>query len=270
MTSARTKLLALIGSPVAHSRSPAIHTAALEALGIDAVYVACDVAPSELGAAIAGLRALGAAGANVTVPYKERVMEHLDRVDAIATSIGAVNTIVREGDALVGTNTDAEGLARSLAGVDATETLVIGAGGAARAAVIAARSLGAIRVNVAARSIERASAIGADDAFALADLDTVRRAAASSCLLIHATSATLHGDGRELVASLPIDALPPHATVVDLVYTPRITPILERARQRELRTVDGLGMLVHQAAIAFERWFGVEPPIDVMERAADR
>ena len=139
MSTAATRLLALLGHPVAHSRSPAIHAAALAALGVDARYLAFDVRPEALGAAVEGLRALGALGANVTVPHKRAVMAHLDRVEPAAAAIGAVNTIAREGDALVGSNTDAPGLVRSLedAGVALAgrRVWVVGAGGAARAAV---------------------------------------------------------------------------------------------------------------------------------------
>lgn len=282
MTSATTRWVALLGWPVAHSRSPAIHTAALEALSIDAAYLAHAVPPSALELAVQGLRGLGAIGANVTLPHKERVKPFLDHVEPIAEAIGAVNTIVREGERLIGTNTDAEGLVRSLreAGLrlDGGSALVVGAGGAARASVLALASLGVARIDVAARQIwsaeQLANDLGRHVSATLAPIDLgdpkpMRRAAENARVMIQATSATLkEADAGAFAARLPIASLPPEAAVVDLVYTPRRTAVLAAAEARELKAVDGLGMLIWQAAIAFERWFGVAPPIDVMRRAA--
>ncbi|MBX3271336.1 MAG: shikimate dehydrogenase [Sandaracinaceae bacterium] len=268
-------MLALLGHPVAHSRSPRIHTAALTALGLDASYLAFDVAPGELGAAIGGLRALGARGANVTVPHKEAVMAHLDAVEPAARAIGAVNTIVREGGRLVGANTDAPGLVRALAdaGVDprGARVLVVGAGGAARAAVVGLAEAGAARVTVAARRLAQAEALAASLAL---PLDTAALDAPPTRevdLLVQATSATMDEiAGEALARALSLESLPAHAAVFDLVYAPLETAVLRAARARGLVAVDGLGMLVWQAALAFERWLGVAPPIEVMRAAALR
>lgn len=291
MTTAQTQLAGVLGWPVRHSRSPAIHSAAIEALGLDAVYLAFEVRPEQLGEAIAGLRALGAVGVNLTLPHKVRVIPFLDDVDPAARAIGAVNTIVREGDALVGTNTDAAGLARSLeqAGISlrGARVLVIGAGGAARAAVAGLSEAGAASVTVAARRAPRADAVakelkvvGSGATIRGIDLRDAHEVAADVDLLVQATSATLSDDARgdakdrteadRFAASLPIDRLPAHAAVVDLVYSPLETAVLRTAARRGLRTVDGLGMLVWQAALAFERWFGVAPPVEVMREAALR
>lgn len=284
MTSAKTRWLGVIGWPVTHSRSPAIHTAALEATGLDAVYLAFAVAPDALPAAIQGLRALGAIGANVTLPHKERVMELLDEIEPAARAIGAVNTIVRDGARLVGTNTDGVGLARSLGEVEVAlegaRVLVVGAGGAARASVFGLAQAGAAEIVVAARRAEQAERlvqeIGACTHVPLRALDlrddlAMRRAAEGADLLVQATSATL-GDsayGASFAALLPLSALPPSAVVVDLVYVPRTTAVMKAAAARGLRTVDGLGMLVWQAALAFERWTGLTAPVEVMRRAAE-
>lgn len=281
MSSAKTALLGVLGWPIAHSRSPAIHTAAFEALGIDAAYLPFAVPPPALADAILGLRALGALGANVTLPHKERVMAHLDAVEPDARAIGAVNTIVREGERLIGANTDGAGLARSLeeagVGLGGARVLIVGAGGAARASVAGLGAAGASTITLAARRFPRAERVVADLAPVCADCtltaidlaDTAAMRAAADCdLFVQATSATLDPSaGVAFAASLPLGALPSSAAVVDLVYGP--TAVQCAAEARGLRTVDGLGMLVWQAALAFERWFGVEAPIDVMRRAAN-
>lgn len=279
MTTAGTRWLGVLGWPVGHTRSPAIHTAALAATGVDAVYLAFAVPPTELPAAVAGLRALGALGANVTLPHKEHVMALLDEVEPAARAIGAVNTIVREGERLVGANTDGAGLARSLdeEGVvlRGARAMVVGAGGAARASVVGLADAGAAEITVVARRLEQAERLARE----LGDRVPIRavelagplaEAASRTDLLVQATSATLGGspDAGAFAASLPLAALPAHAAVVDLVYVPRQTAVLEIAAARQLRCVDGLGMLVHQAALAFERWTGVSAPIEAMRRAA--
>lgn len=270
MSTAKTRLYGVIGWPVEHSWSPAIQSAALSALGVDATYLAFAVHPESLGAAIEGARALGIQGLNVTIPHKERVDLFLDEVDEAAHAIGAVNTIVREGEQLIGTNTDAAGLVRSLeeagCAVDGARALVLGAGGAARAAVHGLKSAGA-RVEVAARRPGPARALGRSFGVEAMTLDDV--SFESVDLLVQATSATMGADAIAFAEALPLDSLPTHATVVDLVYTPRETTVLRAARARGLATVEGVGMLVWQAALALERWLGRPAPIDVMREAAE-
>lgn len=270
------ELLAVIGHPIHHSLSPAMHGAAIASLGLDAVYLAFDVAPGALGDAVRGLRALGARGFNVTLPHKETIVAHLDAIDDAARAIGAVNTVVREGDRLLGTNTDARGLVRSLeeAGValGGARVVVVGAGGAARAAAYGIAAAGASAVIVAARRPAQASVIAHDlgGVITAGPLDAPRLLAGCD-LLVQASSATLHDDaGRALAEALPLDELAPGAAVIDLVYRPRVTAVLAAAAARGLRTVDGLGMLVHQGALALERWTGRPAPIAVMREALER
>lgn len=275
-------LLGILGHPVAHSKSPAMHGAAAAALGIDAVYLRFDVKPALLGDAVRGVRALSIDGVNVTVPHKQAVMAFLDRIDEDARLIGAVNTIRREGDLLVGSNTDAPGLVRSLreAGLslEGCEVTVLGAGGAARAAVVGLAHAGATAVRVVARRLAQAEelvsdvsgflacAVSAHDESALAGLF------GRTNLLVQSTSATLAGspEAEAFAARLPMDTLPSDAAVVDLVYDPLETSVLRRARERGLVTVDGLGMLLHQGAIAFETWTGRTPPVAIMRAALAR
>jgi shikimate dehydrogenase len=277
----RTAVYGILGWPVDHSASPAMHNAAFAHFGIDAVYVPFPVAPEGLASGVAGLRALGVRGVNVTVPHKEAILPLLDAVEADARALGAVNTIVRDGDRLVGSNTDGPGLVRSLgeAGVDVKgrRVTVLGAGGAARASVVGLARAGAARIVVAARRPDQADAIRRAlqpticdtpiDACAM-DTDLAARFAATD-LLVQATSATL-GDtptAQSFTSALPLDALPAKAAVVDLVYKPLETTLLHAARARGLQGVDGLGMLLHQGALAFERWTGHPAPVDVMRRA---
>lgn len=273
------RILGIIGHPVAHSKSPAMHSAAAAALGLEAVYLRFDVAPERVGDAVRGIRALSIDGVNVTVPHKEAVMPFLDAIDEDARRIGAVNTIRRDGDRLVGFNTDAPGLVRSLeeAGVplDGARVTVLGAGGAARAAVVGLARAGARSVHVVARRPEQARALvaGVGDGLAAtvgahgeSELASLLR---ETTLLVQSTSATLAGapDAEGFAARLPLDAMPASAAVIDLVYKPLETTVLRRARERGLRTVDGLGMLLHQGAIAFEIWTGEKPPVEVMRAA---
>ena len=276
-----TRVYGIFGWPVAHSRSPAMHNAAFAALGLDAVYVPLAVQPERLGRAVAAVRALGIAGFNVTLPHKTEVIALLDELTPAARAVAAVNTVIRREALLVGDNTDAVGLARSLleAGValQGASAVVLGAGGAARAAVFGLASAGAVRITVAARNRPAAAALVAELAphapgatLTACALDAELTSALTGCsLLIQATSATLGASesADAFAASLPLDALPPSATVCDLVYKPLRTAVRARADALGLRTVAGIGMLLHQGALAFERWTGQSAPIEVMRQA---
>lgn len=278
-----TELYGIFGWPVAHSRSPAMHNAAFAHLGRDAVYVPFAVAPERLEQALGGVVALGVSGLNVTLPHKARVIPLLWHVEPDAVAIGAVNTILRDGDRLIGANTDAAGLARSLSVVGVplagARVVVLGAGGAARAAVVGLARAGAERVVVAARKPERAEALVASLSAAVpeallahADLgEELSRWLPDSTLLVQSTSATLESspDAEAFAAALPLDRLPETAVVCDLVYQPRVTAVLARASARGLSTVDGLGMLLYQGALAFERWTGEAAPVGVMRAALE-
>jgi len=276
-----TAIYGVLGWPVAHSRSPAMHNAAFAALGLDALYVPLAVPPARLPAAIAALRALDVAGANATLPHKAALLALLDEVEPAARVIGAVNTIVRDGARLIGANTDAEGLARSLQHASVVlagaRALVLGTGGAARAALVGLAGAGAERIWIAGRRPAHAQQLAlelrahcAPCALDACDLAALPPAALAACdLLVQATSATL-GDGvdaQAFAASIPLDALRAEAVVCDLVYKPLHTALMQRASTRGLRTVDGLGMLLHQGALAFERWTGQPAPLAVMRSA---
>lgn len=271
-----TRVYGVLGWPVAHSRSPAMLNAAFAAAGVDASYVRFPVAPDALADAVRGLRALGIAGANVTVPHKTSVLPLLDSVDDAARAIGAVNTVVRGEDGrLHGLNTDADGLVRALveagARLEGARALVLGAGGAARAAIYGLAGAGA-EVTVAARRQEAARALW-HDALSLSDDTGLRTALTRADVVVHATSATLLGDDdratRLFLAQLPLEALRPGTLITDLVYTPRDTALLRAARAHGARTLDGTAMLLHQGALAFERWTGLPAPLEAMRAALD-
>jgi shikimate dehydrogenase len=273
-----TATYGIIGWPVEHSRSPAMHNAAFRAKGIDAVYVRFPVHPDDVGEAVRGLKALGVRGANVTVPHKEAVIPYLDELSREARAMGAVNTIVRDNERLIGHNTDAPGLARALEDaevkLEGARIVVLGAGGAARAAVVGLAQRGASRITIAARRADQAQALAEQLAHAcpcpLAACGMAAEQVASSfeeaTLLVQSTSATLATapDAGNFAACLPLEVLPSDATVIDLVYKPRETAVLARAKLRGLKTVDGLGMLLQQGALAFELWTHLHAPVQVM------
>jgi shikimate dehydrogenase len=271
--------LGIFGWPVAHSKSPQMHEAAARAIGIELGYERFEVPPAELAAAVRQKHEAAIDGYNLTVPHKEAIMALVDEVAPAARAIGAVNTVVRTDGRYVGHNTDAPGLVRSLAeaGVELSESrvVVLGAGGAARAAVVGLSGAGADEITVLSRRPEqgeglRASLAGElDCALESAPLSEASWYFETATLLVQATSATLESNlgAADFAAALPIDALPAEAAVVDMVYKPLETSVLARAKQRDLKVVDGLGMLLHQGAIAFEMWTGVEPPLDVMRSA---
>lgn len=277
-----TELYGVFGWPVAHSKSPAMHNAAFRALGRDALYVPFAVPPERLSQAIEAVRALDVRGLNVTLPLKTDVMALLDGLEPAARAIGAVNTVLRDGDQLIGTNTDAGGLTRSLvaAGVklNGVQAVVLGAGGAARAALFGLAEAGATQIVVAARRLEAAQTLVRELSAACGPAELVacnmergalQTAFARAGLLVQASSATLgdSAEARAFVAALPLGALPPGAAVCDLVYKPRTTALLASASAHGLLAVDGLGMLLHQGALAFERWTGVTAPLVAMGRA---
>jgi shikimate dehydrogenase len=279
-----TAVYGIMGHPVGHSRSPAMHNRAFAVLGIDAVYVPFAVLPDRLEQAVRGIRALDLRGMNVTLPYKTSIMALLDSVEPDARAIGAVNTVLRQGSKLCGTNTDAAGLTRALEEVgmqlQGLRATVLGAGGAARACVVGLARAGAREVTVAARKADEAAVLVADLTAAAkpAQLktcvwqsDALEAVFSVTDLLVQATSATLDVDGG-LVANafariLPLRLLPSHAVVVDIVYHPLETTVLRAARDLGRTTVDGLGMLLHQAALSFELWTGRPAPVADMRAA---
>lgn len=259
---AATRLLALLGHPVAHSLSPQIHAAAIAAAGLDLAYLAFDVTPDRLPDAVNGLGALGAAGANVTVPHKQAVLGLADEVTAEAAAVGAANTLSWREGVLTADNTDASGLVEVLtrdAGLAPGDgVLLLGAGGAALAAAVALGRLGA-RVEVVGRRPEAAREVRrrvVDAGGTVGEVGTPRVA-------LNATPLGWHGE------PLPqrFLALGPGQVALDLVYG-RPTPFLAAAAGRGALALDGLGLLVAQAALSFTRWTGQPAPVDEMHLAA--
>lgn len=269
-TTARTRVAAVIGDPVRHSLSPTMHNAAFEALGLDWVYVAFEVPQGGAAGALAAMRAFALGGLSVTMPHKTDVAAACDSRSDDAARLRSVNCVVPRPDGtLHGESTDGPGFLRALtdAGVDVggRDVLLVGAGGAARAVALALGRAGA-RLSVSAR---RSAA--AHEVAALADRATVvawdarTDAARASEVVVNGTPVGMAGD-----PGLPIGpgALQRDQVVVDMVMHPLDTPLLQAARTAGAQPVDGLGMLAHQAALAFEQWTGVEPPVAVMLAAA--
>jgi len=265
---ATTTMAGIIGWPVEHSLSPRMHNAAFDALGLNWAYLAFAVRPEAVVDAVHGLAAIGAGGVNVTIPHKQAVIEACGEVSEAVGSIGACNTLVPDGaGGFRGENTDAEGFMRAIdetapIDLDGQDVLLLGAGGAARAVAWAVRSRGG-RLVVANRTPARAEALG-DEAIPF-DGPSLRRALDRCPLIVNSTSLGLGSD--EAPPELPLDGLGPQHVVNDLVYRPGGTPWLHRAAERGARTVDGLGMLLHQGAAAFEMWTGRTAPVDVMRAA---
>ncbi len=276
MTSARTALLALLGHPVAHSRSPAMMTRAFEHLGLDAAYLACDVDPARLTDAVRGLAALGARGANVTVPHKIAAVACCDELDASARAIGAVNTLRFDAGRVHGHNTDAPGAVDALRerGFDprGTQVVVLGSGGAARAVAVGLAQAGCAHVTVRARSIARAGdvvraveSVGGRGTASALEVTATSRADA----IVQATSAGMHGGSGDDALIAALDGLNAGGFAMDVVYAPRETRWLAEARKRGLRPIDGLGMLAHQAARALALWFERDVSADILRRFLD-
>lgn len=271
MNSSRTRLAAVIGWPVSHSLSPVIHEAGFASIGFDATYVALGVEPTHLAGAVQGLRDLGFLGASVTMPHKAAVIPFLDRIEPTADRLRSVNTITSQDGALVGDSTDGGGLLDSL--VDAgfepagSRVLVLGAGGAGRAVVDALVNEGRADVRVANRTSIDPTSISGGGLVPWSERDRVVREVE---LVVNCTSVGMGSDATTPDATTPIDTanLGPEHVVVDLVYHPLRTPLLEQASRRGAQTVDGLGMLVHQAARQQRLWTGMHPDVQAMRRAA--
>ena len=253
------KWFAVIGDPIAHSKSPEMHNAWFTELGIDATYIPLHVTEENLAAAITSLRVLGSSGFNVTIPHKEKIIPYLDELDPLAKKMGAVNTVVRLADGrLKGYNTDGLGFLRSLEMVTGhkpeAKVVLLGAGGAARGIAFAMAQAG-YTLTIANRTVARAQAIidelGRGEAMALSDVD-----ASAYDIIIQTTSAGLSAD-----FALPIDVsrLRKEAFVADIVYNPLVTPFLRAAQKQGATIINGVGMFVNQGAIAFNHWLDVMP-----------
>ena len=267
MSDPKFVLAGVMGWPVAHTRSPAIHNHWIAQYSLKGAYVQLPVQPQNLEAAIRGLPALGFAGCNITVPHKVNAMQLMDTLHPAARRVAAINTVVVQADgSLLGMNNDGYGYIQSLRDAqpgwrgDAGPALVVGAGGAARAIVVALLDEGVPEVRLCNRTQEKAQAL--KDAFG--DRVTVvpwaerNSAMAGVRLLVNTTTQGMHGQPALDVA---LDDLPAEALVSDAIYIPLETPLLAAARQRGHQTVNGLGMLLNQARPAFHAWFGVLPEL---------
>lgn len=263
------KWFAVIGDPIKHSKSPEMHQHWYEHLQIDASYIPVQVPREKLAEAVASLKLLGASGWNVTIPHKEAILPFLDEVDELAQKMGAVNTVVRLADGrLKGYNTDGAGFVKSLEEAIGTAerqqpVLLIGAGGAARGISFALQAKGYSNITIANRTVAKAQTIidelGCGQAISLQDAENTL---SNYKIFIQTTPAGLASGEFDLPFSL--DQFPMQAIAADIVYNPLMTPFLRAAESKGAVIVNGLGMFVHQGAIAFEHWLGQYPPAPLM------
>ena len=273
-----TRIVGVIGDPVEHSRSPQMHNAAFAKAGLDYVYVPFHVRPDDLADAIAGFKATNIVGINVTLPHKPAVIPHLTSISREAELIGAVNTLTFANGKIHGDNTDAPGVLKALEengnmSVPVGENVVVlGAGGAARAVVVALALRGVASITIANRTVEKAIALAEEmdrqtgvsmQGMGLAD-ERLPLMIRQSKLLVNTATTSMDVTQPLLISA---DWLQPNTIVYDIVYTPPVTPLMQAATERGCRTLGGVGMLVHQGAIAFEKWTGVTPCTETMRQA---
>jgi shikimate dehydrogenase len=273
-----TKVYGLFGYPVRHSFSPAMHNAAFKKLGLNSVYLAFDVKPSQINDAVKSIIPIGLGGVNLTIPHKERVLTYLDRLDSRARLIGAVNTIVRRDGQLVGYNTDGIGLVIALKkdlrlNPKGKSIFILGAGGAAKAIAIQLASQGAAQIILTDLIYRRAQDLSLKIRHSFpacrvrvssSETRKISKNIKDCNLLINATPVGMKNSDPLLVDS---DSLSPHLAVYDLIYNPSETKLLRSARLKKLKVANGLGMLLYQGAASFELWTGRKAPIEVMKKA---
>ena len=295
-----TRIVGVIGAPIAHSRSPQMHNAALAKAGLDFIYVPFHVPVDAIADAMNGFKALNVVGINITLPHKQSVIPFLTSISREAELIGAVNTLTFTDGEIHGENTDAPGFLRALKETGASipigeDVVVLGAGGSARAIVVALALAGVHSVIIANRTVSKAVALAEEltekiglqeedsTSLQVSDTDHSRMekrktiltgmglkdsrlpdAVNSSSLLVNTSTASMDTSHPLLIDP---NWLQPSTTVYDIVYTPQFTSLLKAATNKHCPTVGGLDMLVHQGAIAFERWTGVEPCVDTMRNA---
>jgi len=271
----------IFGYPLSHSISPTFQQAAFDHLGIDIVYESWTVSPQDLPHKIKELRSHCFLGANVTIPHKVSVLELLDEVERVAETVGSVNTILNRGGYLLGYNTDTTGLIRSLKdhggfSPEAKDVLVIGAGGASRAAVFALLNEGVESVVIANRTLEKASALVSefDQNFNVRAIpfcyEELSLNAAESELIINCTSMGMMDGPAEWETPLIADQIPLNSLVCDMVYNPTKTPLMKEAEKAGAMTLGGLPMLIYQGAESFNIWTNEQAPIDVMFNSANK
>lgn len=274
-----TRVICILGDPIRHSLSPRMQNAAFTASGLDYIYVPFAVTSDDLEKAVAGLKALGVCGFNVTIPHKTAILPFIDHLDESAQSAGAVNTVKRCGTSFIGYNTDGDGLVDSLS-IDLSfipgpeRILVVGAGGASRGAIAALCRTGAKSILLYNRSLENARSVQNDMNVLYPDvlISVVEQShvsseyLASTSLIINTTSLGMNG---ERIEGIDLSMLPKYAGVYDMVYSYAGTPLVHEASVAGLRAVNGLGMLVAQGERAFEIWTGQKPLKGVMRAALD-
>ncbi len=267
------KLAGVMGWPVAHSRSPVIHNHWIAQHGLHGAYVLLPVQPAQLAQALRALPVLGFAGCNLTIPHKVAALQLVDQVEPQAARIGAVNTIVVTPDgSLIGRNTDGFGYIESVLEAqpdwraDSGPAVVVGAGGASRAVIAGLIDRGTAEIRLTNRSWAKAHDMAQEFGGPVVAVPWAQRhdALAGAALLVNTTNQGMHGEPD---LNLSLDLLPLNALVSDIIYVPLETPLLATARQRGNPTVNGLGMLLHQARPAFESWFGVSPDVTPALRA---
>ncbi len=287
--SGKTRVCGIFGCPIGHSFSPAMHNAAFKYLDMDWVYVPFQVEPHYLSQAVAGIRSLDLAGVNITVPHKQGVVDLIEKLTPIARLTGAVNTIVNAGGVLTGHNTDGLGFIKALkeefgVQIQNAAALIIGAGGAARAVSMALAVEGATQIFISNRSYERALNLAE-----YININTHCKASVinwpqaqenrqeqrkwediliRASLVVQTTSMGMCPNAEES-PPFPFHLLGPEHTVVDLVYNPPYTKFMKQSSGAGAKVCNGIGMLLHQGAIAFKLWTGAEPPIEVMRKALE-
>jgi shikimate dehydrogenase len=279
MLTGHTHIVGVIGDPVEHSRSPQMHNAAFAKAGLDYVYVPFHVRPDDLADAIAGFKAINVVGINVTLPHKQAVIRSVTSISREAELIGAVNTLTFVEGNIYGDNTDAPGVLKALeedgnmSGSPVGENVVVlGAGGAARAVVVALALRGVASITIANRTVEKAVSLAEEmdrktgvsmQGMGLTD-ERLPLAVRESKLLVNTATTSMDVTQPLLIAAA---WLQPNTIVYDIVYTPPVTPLMQAATERGCQTLGGIGMLVHQGAIAFEKWTGVTPCTQTMRQA---
>lgn len=274
MITANTKLICVIGHPIKHSKSPLMHNAALKKAEEDAVYMAFDIETDELEGFVAGVRAMGITGANVTIPHKENIIKYLDGVTKEAEIIGAVNTIYRDGDKLIGDNSDGKGFILSLMKESEFDPkdkkiLILGAGGASKAVTAKLADEGASEIYIYDIDRKRAEELveqimksaEKNVKISIADKNSIENIAKESNLLVNCTPIGMKESDPELLSDEVFNS---EQVVYDLIYNPPKTKLLKSAEKKGAKIVNGLGMLVYQGAISFERWTGKKPDTEIM------